>query len=1246
MKTYTLCLFATTLLYFTSNLLSAQLYCDEPYQDPGFASDPECETAVCSIDAFCCNNIWDMACAAQASSLSACEGCLTTSLMSLVSGVVFLDNNCNGVMDVGETTVENIEVIGTPGGVIATTSGDGSFEALLNPDTEYIITAQGTAGSISVSEVNISTPDTANNYTGNEIGICPDMSFHDVSAYFYPNEQDVVSHDFLPGHILTYFIHIENNSFVEVDATLTYTFDGAGLDVTQFDGGQLDGNTVTWEIADLPPLSSNTFSINLIVLNEAEIGNTYEAGAYAELSDLFPADADPANDGQIIEVNVGAPPPNPTDGCDQPQPGPGYAGFPECEAVICANDPFCCDNTWDIICAQAAAETPECASCLQSASHSVIEGVVFVDYNCNGLQDGDDFGMPEHGVESSLQGNVATSDETGYFSGYISPLNAHDILPAAQEGLTLPDPVTIITPDSVEVHSGLSFGMCPVADYQDVSVAMSLEGSPGWGNSETLHPTEEFTMELCIENHSPWASEGDLTLNFDDQLFVVTEPDGGVLSGGTVTWNIDFNPLENNCLEIDFVVLAEANPGEETQLTTAFVLDNMIPDDQNPANNTDEFDITIGTPAGFGNYCDQPQGTMGFPNDPDCEAAICAFDAFCCSTIWDGVCAASAANEPDCYFCLFSTNTAVVSGKAFADMNCDGIFNNDDVLATNLPIFRNEQVMAYSNVIGEYSGLVELNLNTNLSLDTIAGFSSNTHSVYSEEIETITGLDFALCPVGNVVNTAVTVSPIGLPPRPGFPVEYKVCAYNYSTEQVDADLTLDFSNMLDVVVLDADGGSVSGDEISWNLSNMGLFEVACFNISFEVIPGTPPGTVLNPIATVEVSPDPAVDIDLSDNEDSFSHEVVAAYDPNDKTVDQTVVNFTEIGDGEGVELNYVIRFQNTGNFFATIVRVEDQLPELLDINTIETIHASHDYELVIHPGNMVEWVFEDIMLPDSTTNEPESHGQIHFRITTVPGVSLEDVIENSASIFFDFKEPVITEPAITTFMDCSEGSLDVLGLQTVCSGEMLTLSANRLDFQAYTWSMNGQELEGSEVEITAPETTTTLTLTASHQVCQLSTTVTISVEELPAVEINIEDDLLVANQTGVGYQWYFEGELLEWATDGWIMPTQNGTYEVMVTFENGCTTSGEILFQSVGIADQLAQQIKLVPNPAPGMTQIVLPDGIWQVSLMSVSGKVLNRFESVTVNRFDLDVSSLAHGLYFVSVESEGERFVKKLVVE
>lgn len=55
-----------------------------------------------------------------------------------------------------------------------------------------------------------------------------------------------------------------------------------------------------------------------------------------------------------------------------------------------------------------------------------------------------------------------------------------------------------------------------------------------------------------------------------------------------------------------------------------------------------------------GPYCGASTGTPGFPADPTCEAAVCAYDPFCCSTSWDGICAGEAANDfpTECAACL------------------------------------------------------------------------------------------------------------------------------------------------------------------------------------------------------------------------------------------------------------------------------------------------------------------------------------------------------------------------------------------------------------------------------------------------------------------------------------------------------------------------------------------------------------------------------------------------------------------
>ena len=53
-------------------------------------------------------------------------------------------------------------------------------------------------------------------------------------------------------------------------------------------------------------------------------------------------------------------------------------------------------------------------------------------------------------------------------------------------------------------------------------------------------------------------------------------------------------------------------------------------------------------------------------------------------------------------------------------------------------------------------------------------------------------------------------------------------------------------------------------------------------------------------------------------------------------------------------------------------------------------------------------------LPAVGDNEPGSHGYIAFKIKPATSVGLEDVIENTANIYFDFNFPIVTNTVSTT----------------------------------------------------------------------------------------------------------------------------------------------------------------------------------------------------------------------------------------
>jgi hypothetical protein len=64
----------------------------------------------------------------------------------------------------------------------------------------------------------------------------------------------------------------------------------------------------------------------------------------------------------------------------------------------------------------------------------------------------------------------------------------------------------------------------------------------------------------------------------------------------------------------------------------------------------------------------------------------------------------------------------------------------------------------------------------------------------------------------------------------------------------------------------------------------------------------------------------------------------------------------------------------------------------------------------------MEFKFDNILLPDSNTNQVLSHGFVHYRIKPKTNLNAGYKILNKAAIYFDFNEPVITNTAKTVIV--------------------------------------------------------------------------------------------------------------------------------------------------------------------------------------------------------------------------------------
>lgn len=144
--------------------------------------------------------------------------------------------------------------------------------------------------------------------------------------------------------------------------------------------------------------------------------------------------------------------------------------------------------------------------------------------------------------------------------------------------------------------------------------------------------------------------------------------------------------------------------------------------------------------------------------------------------------------------------------------------------------------------------------------------------------------------------------------------------------------------------------------------------------------------------------------------------LLTSYDPNDKSAQP-------VGYGNNhyiydyIALDYKIRFQNTGTDTAFRVVIRDTLSSYLDPASIQMGASSHNYTWRVYGSNILEVTFDNILLPDSTTNELASNGFFRFRIAQQTANPLGSIIYNNAAIYFDYNAPIITNETFHTISD-------------------------------------------------------------------------------------------------------------------------------------------------------------------------------------------------------------------------------------
>jgi uncharacterized repeat protein (TIGR01451 family) len=209
--------------------------------------------------------------------------------------------------------------------------------------------------------------------------------------------------------------------------------------------------------------------------------------------------------------------------------------------------------------------------------------------------------------------------------------------------------------------------------------------------------------------------------------------------------------------------------------------------------------------------------------------------------------------------------------------------------------------------------------------------------------------------------------------------------------------------------------SFDGTTVVWNIESLPAGSDAYFYVEIVAPTFEQMGSTLSTTCQTITFDD--MGNEVSNLASSSSGIVNCSFDPNDKTgfpsgtTDQHYIH-------NGTDLEYLVRFQNTGNYQAFNIRIDDQLDSDLDFSTFQLVGSSHAcVPLTDMQTGLVQFFFDNINLPDSTSNEVGSHGWLRYRISPQDNLAEMTTIDNTAYIYFDFNPAVITNTYSYTVSD-------------------------------------------------------------------------------------------------------------------------------------------------------------------------------------------------------------------------------------
>lgn len=517
------------------------------------------------------------------------------------------------------------------------------------------------------------------------------------------------------------------------------------------------------------------------------------------------------------------------------------------------------------------------------------------------------------------------------------------------------------------------------------------------------------------------------------------------------------------------------------------------------------------------------------------------------------------ANSSDIWVAKFATKYNTIKGNSYFDTNSNLAKDSNEYYLQNKRITENQSGrFRFTNDKGNYKLHVLDTGNFEVEPPPISYWNSvpaKQNVAFNQFNLTDSMNDFVYQPAAIANDLMITAWPNSAF-RPGFQASYSIHYKNIGNTILSPTITFYIDQHLSFSSSTIQPSFVFPDSVVYNLPDIWPFQEQSFFIYVTVHNGTPMNTLILSGVTIY----PLInDADIENNSvflnSTIEVWVTNSYDPNNVLVSPDTLYEYELSHPDFID--YIVNFQNTGNDTAFTVRVENVLSPMLDESTFEIVDASNTVTLDYNPvSRLMQYHFDNILLPDSNVDEPASHGYIHYKIKPRDTLHIGDVINNGAAIYFDFNTPVITDIAkvhIVSFCD-KLISLDVSNFNA-CYGDIITVQNNSIfPYNNYTWTLDTTVISSNEfVSLSGLSVGThTIQLHIDTLTCHVDATKNIIINALPVSSIVSNGDTLSSNANFVNYQWLNNGIVLQNSTQYTHIVNQNGWYQLMVSDANGC----------------------------------------------------------------------------------------------